>query len=129
MHKTAPERSLLDLAAIAILALETAVVAVIAVGYVVYALLDAEFSGLGVALAVVAAIMAVGAGFFTWGYARRRRFALGGALTWQLMQASVGVWLLGSNPVLGVSLLVAAVVVTVAVMRRQAALGASDPLP
>ena len=127
MHKTAPGRSLLDLAAIVILALETAVVAVIAVGYVVYALLDAEFSGLGVALAVVAAIMAVGAGFFTWGYARRRRFALGGALTWQLMQASVGVWVMGAQPVLGVALVATAAVVVAAVLRRQAAQGAQEP--
>ena len=126
MHKPQPARSVLDVVAIAILGLETALVGVIAVGYVVYALLDSEFSGLGVSLAVVAAIMATGAGFFTWGYARRRRFALGGAMTWQLMQASVGVWLVGTRPVPGVALLLCAVIVAVAVMRRQSALGAEE---
>lgn len=124
MDKSRPDRAVLDLIAVAILGLETALVAVIAVGYVVYALLDRSFSGLGVALAGVAAIMATGVGFFTWGFARRRRFALGGALTWQLMQASVGVWLLGTQPVLGSLLLASAAIVAVAVLRRQAAQGA-----
>ncbi len=124
MDKSRPDRAVLDLIAVAILGLETALVAVIAVGYVVYALLDRSFSGLGVALAGVAAIMATGVGFFTWGFARRRRFALGGALTWQLMQASVGVWLLGTQPLLGSLLLASAAIVAVAVLRRQAAQGA-----
>ena len=85
-----------------------------------------RFTGLGLSIAAVAAILAVGLGLFTRGFAKRRRFALGGAMTWQLMQASVGVWLLGAFPVVGALLIVAAVIVAVAVFKRQAALGRQE---
>ena len=126
MHKQAGAVALLDLAAVALLGLETALMGLFAIGYVVYALLDSDFTGLGASLAAVAAIMAAGIGLFTWGFARRRRFALSGALTWQLMQASVGVWALAMRPAAGVALIASAGVVTAAVLRRQAAYGASS---
>ena len=126
MHKSRGATALVDAVALVILAAETALVAVIALGYVAYSLIDRSFTGLGLSIAAVAAILAVGLGLFTRGFARRRRFALGGAMTWQLMQASVGVWLLGSFPVLGAGLIAAAVVVAVAVFKRQAALGRQD---
>jgi hypothetical protein len=115
-----------DAVALAILGAETALVAVIAVGYVAYALIDRSFSGLGLALAAVAALLAAGLGIFTRGFVQRRRFALGGAMTWQLMQASVGVWLVGTFPVVGALLIASAAVVVFAVFRRQAALGRDD---
>jgi|GEM_PF-899257 len=124
MHKAKSAAGLLDVSALVILGLETALVAVIAVGYAAYALFERSFSGLGWSLAAVAAILAVGLGLFTRGFAQRRRFALGGAMTWQLMQASVGVWVLGTLPVVGAALIATAAVVGVAVVKRQAALGA-----
>jgi uncharacterized membrane protein len=123
MHKSSSATALVDAIALAILVIETALVGVIAVGYVVYSLLDRSFSGLGLSIAAVAAILAAGLGIFTRGFAKRRRFALGGAMTWQLMQASVGVWIFGAFPVVGALLIAAAVIVVVAVFRRQAALG------
>ena len=126
MHKSGNTTALMDAVALAILVAETALVAVIALGYVAYALMDRSFSGLGLSLAAVAAILAVGLGLFTRGFAKRRRFALGGAMTWQLMQASVGVWLLGTFPVFGAMLIATAVIVAAAVFKRQAALGRQE---
>ncbi|NYI40774.1 hypothetical protein [Demequina lutea] len=126
MHKSRSATALVDAVALVILVAETALVAVIAVGYVAYALMDRSFSGLGLSLAAVAAILAAGLGLFTRGFAKRRRFALGGAMTWQLMQASVGVWLLGAFPIVGALLIAAAVMVAVAVFKRQAALGRQE---
>lgn len=126
MHKTRSGTAVVDAAALVILVAETALVAVIAVGYAAYALIDRSFSGLGVSLAAVAAILAAGLGMFTRGFAQRRRYALGGAMTWQLMQASVGVWLLGTLPVVGGALIATAVVVAIAVFKRQASLGRED---
>jgi len=127
MRKTGGAAAWVDVAALVILAAETALVALISVGYVAYALIERSFSGLGWSLAAVAAILAAGLAAFTRGFAQRRRYALGGAMTWQLMQASVGVWLLGTLPVVGALLIVCAAVVAVAVVRRQSALG--DPAP
>jgi len=124
MHKRTRPAAVLDTAALVVLGAETALVGVIAVGYAAYALLERSFSGLGWSLAGVAAVLAVGLGMFTRGFALRRRYALGGAMTWQLMQVSVGVWLAGSLPVAGVALIVSAVLVAVAVFKRQAAWGA-----
>jgi uncharacterized membrane protein len=126
MHKSSSATALVDAVALVILGLETALVAVIAVGYVAYSLIDGSFSGLGLSIAAVAAILAAGLGIFTRGFAKRRRFALGGAMTWQLMQASVGVWIFGAFPVVGALLIVAAVIVVVAVFRRQSALGRQE---
>lgn len=123
MHKPRGSAAVVDRAALVILALETVLMAVISVGYAAYALIERTFSGLGWSLAGVAAILAVGMALFTRGFAQRKRYALGGALTWQLMQASVGVWVLGTLPVVGVALIVTAVVVVIAVVKRQSALG------
>lgn len=123
MHKPRGAYAVLDAIALIVLALETLAVATIAVGYVVYALLERDFSGLGWSLAGVAAVMAVGLGIFTWGFAGNKRFALGGVVTWQLMQASVGVWILGSAAPVAVALIIAAALVTWSAVRRQAALG------
>ncbi len=123
-------RGLLDLVALMILVLETAATSLAAVGYGVYALLDSEDPGLAAALGGVLAVFAVGVGAFSWGFAKRRRFALSGALAWQLMQASVGVWLFTVWPLVGAVLILCAAVVAVAVVRRQSAYGkdgAPDP--
>ncbi len=126
MRKRTSATALVDGVALVILVAETALVAVISIGYAAYALMDRSFSGLGLSLAAVAAILAAGLGLFTRGFAKRRRFALGGAMTWQLMQASVGVWLLGTFPVFGALLIAAALIVAVAVFKRQAALGRQE---
>lgn len=123
MDKPQRTGAVLDLLALVILVLETVAISFAAVGYGVYALLGSENPGMAAALGGVMAIFAVGVGAFSWGFARRRRFALSGALAWQLMQASVGVWLLASWPVVGTVLILLATVVTVAVARRQAAYG------
>lgn len=127
MHNPEKPTGILDVAALVILVAETALVGVIAVGYAVYSLVDRSFTGLGLALAAVAAILAAALALFTRGFAQRRRFALGGAMTWQLMQASVGVWLLGTFAVFGAALIATAVLVAVAVFKRQSALGRTEP--
>jgi non-ribosomal peptide synthetase component F len=130
MRKPLGASGVLDLVALAILVLETVATAFAAIGYLVYALLDSEDPTMAAALGGVMAIFAAGVGAFTWGFAKRRRFALSGALAWQLMQASVGVWLLTVWPLVGAILILLAAVVTVAVVRRQADYGtpgASDP--
>lgn len=120
-RRTAP--AILDAAALVILVVETVATALVAVGYGVYALLDSDNPTMAAALGVVMAIFAAGIGAFTWGFAKRRRFALSGALAWQLMQASVGVWLMTTVPAVGAALILVAVVVAVAVVRRQASYG------
>lgn len=127
MHKPQGFFGVLDLIALAILVLETVATAFVAVGYGIYALLDSENPGMAAALGGVMAVFAFGVGAFSWGFARRRRFALSGALAWQLMQASVGVWLITVWPLVGVTLILLAAVVTVAVVRRQAAYGTTGP--
>lgn len=115
--------AILDLVALVILVVETVATALVAVGYGVYALLDSDNPTMAAALGGVMAVFAIGIGAFTWGFAKRRRFALSGALAWQLMQASVGVWLMTSVPAAGAALIVLALVVAVAAVRRQAAYG------
>ncbi len=128
MHKTPRSWAVLDLVALVVLTLETVAASLMAVGYGVYALLGSENPGMAAALGGVMAVFAAGVGVFTWGFARRRRFALSGALAWQLMQASVGVWLLTVWPLVAVALIVAAAVVTAAVVRRLADYGRSGAL-
>lgn len=123
MHKPRALSAVLDLIALAILILETLATAFLAVGYGIYALLDSQDPGMAAALGGVMAVFALGVGAFSWGFAKRRRFALSGALAWQLMQASVGVWLITAWPLVGTALILLAAVVTVAVVRRQAAYG------
>ncbi|PKQ17815.1 MAG: hypothetical protein CVT68_06580 [Actinobacteria bacterium HGW-Actinobacteria-8] len=123
MRKPQGKSAVLDLIALAILILETLATAFVAVGYLIYALLDSQDSAMAVALGGVMAVFALGVGAFSWGFARRRRFALSGALAWQLMQASVGVWLITAWPLVGVVLILLAAVVPVAVVRRQTAYG------
>ncbi len=108
----------LDGVALVLLVLETVATFAIASGYVVYALLDDEMSSLGGALAAVIAVMGAGLGIFTWGYARNKRFALGGVITWQLMQLSVGVSVFPALPAAGIPLILSAIIVTWAAMRR-----------
>ncbi len=127
MRKPQRVSGVLDLFAVAILVLETVATAFAAVGYGVYALLDSDNPAMAASLGGVMAVFAIGVGAFSWGFARRRRFALSGALAWQLMQASVGVWLFSDWPVVGAVLILLAAVVTVAVVRRQAAYGATGP--
>ena len=127
MHNSKRADVATDVAALVILSAETCLVAVIAVGYVAYALIDQSFSGLGLSLAAIAAILAAALGLFTRGFAQRKRFALGGAMTWQLMQVSVGVWLLGTRPLVGVPLILTALIVAFAVLKRQSALGRLEP--
>ncbi|MCB2412092.1 hypothetical protein LGT39_04415 [Demequina sp. TTPB684] len=126
MNKNERVSSVLDLVARVLLVVETLIAAFMAVGYALYALLDADDRALSAALAGVMAVFAAGLAAFAWGYAKRRRFALSGALAWQLMQASVGVWLLSVWPAVGGALLVLAAIVTLAVIRRLAAYGASE---
>src|SRR5690554_5962070 len=81
----------LDVIALVLLVIETVAALAISVGYAVYALLDDGMCGLAVARAMVVGVMAVGLALVRWGFARRKHFALGGVVTWQLMQLSVGV--------------------------------------
>ncbi len=127
MHKARGFSATLDLIALVILVLETLATAFVAVGYGIYALLDSENPGMAAALGGVMAVFALGVGAFSWGFAKRRRFALSGALAWQLMQASVGVWLITAWPLVGASLILLAAVVTAAVVRRLAAYGSTRP--
>lgn len=123
MHKPQGFSGVIDRLALAILVLETLVITFVAVGYGIYALVDNQNPGMAAALGGVFAVFAFGLGAFSWGFARHRRFALSGALAWQLMQASVGVWLITAWPLVGAALIVLAAVVTVAVVRRLASYG------
>lgn len=118
MDKTPRAWLSLDGIALVLLVLETVATFAVASGYVVYALLDDEMSGLGVALAAVIAVMGAGLGVFTWGYARDKRFALGGVITWQLMQLSVGVSVFPAVPAAAIPLILSAIIVGWAAMRR-----------
>lgn len=126
MHISPQVSRVLDLVALAILVLETVATAFAAVGYGIYALLDSQNPGMAAALGAVMAVFAIGVGAFSWGFAKGRRFALSGALAWQLMQASVGVWLVTVAPLVGVGLIILAVIVGFAVVRRQSAYGTTD---
>lgn len=127
MHTPREASAALDVAATVGLILETLVVTLIGVGYVVYALFGGVSSGLAWSLAGIAILMGSALAALTWGWVRRKRFALGGALTWQLMQGCVAVWLMGTQPWWALVLLVVALVTGAAVLRRHAALAKQEP--
>jgi hypothetical protein len=122
VEKLSPSAAILDLAARIILVLETLLMATITAAYVAYALLDEESGRFLWGAAVVCALFTVGIAWVAWGFNKGKRFALGAAFAWQLMQVSAGVWLLGSNPAVGAALLATAAIVAFAVMRRVARL-------
>jgi len=126
MNKRRPVLSRLDRFALILLAAEVTATLAIAVGYVVYGLLDHEFTKFGWMLAAAAALMGAGLAVATWGFARHKRFALGAVVTWQLMQLSVGVSVFSALPIVAVVLIVAAIVIAWAVMRRQNALARAE---
>lgn len=128
MNKSSASRGILSTVATVLLGLEATLMAVFAVGYVVYALVDDSFTRLGLGLAVVFALFAAGLVATTLGFARGKRFAFSAAVTWQLMQASVAVWLMSSQPAAAVALLAAAIVVGFAAMRAASRWAAGDPL-
>ena len=115
-------RTVLDLAARVALVLEAVLMAVVTVAYGAYAVLDQGAGRFYWGAVVVSALLTAGIGAVAWGFFTGRRFALGGAFAWQLLQGAAGVWLFGTMPALAVALLVASVIVAAAVMRRLAAL-------
>lgn len=100
--------------------------AVVTVLYGSYAVLDQGGERFLWGAAVVSALLTAGMAAVTWGFATRRRFAHGAAFAWQLLQGAAGVWLLGTLTWLGGGLIVAAIVVAVAVMRRVATMPRLD---
>ena len=115
-------RTPLDVVARVIVVLEAVLMAVITAAYVAYAILDEASGRFLWGAAVVCALFTAGMVAVAWGFNKGKRFALGAAFAWQLMQVSAGVWLLGSNPAVGIPLLVAAGIVAAAVMKRVARL-------
>jgi len=112
----------LDLVARVALVLEALLMAGVATMYGIYAAFDESGERFLWGATVVSAMLAIGVGLVAWGFAKGRRFALGGAFAWQLLQLAIGAWLLGTATGLGVALIVTAVLVMVAVMRRVGAL-------
>ena len=122
MEETSKRGSVLDRAAGLVLALEAVLFAVITVLYGSYAVLGQGGERFLWGATAVCAIITAGVAFVVWGFWARRRFALGGAFALQLLAGAGGVWLIGTMPWLGAGLIVGAIVVAIAVMRRVAAL-------
>lgn len=122
MNKNASRARPLDAVAAVLLVLETLYVAFLATAYGLYAVQEVSSRRLYTGVAVVGALLAIGVAAVTWGWVRRRRFATSAALSWQLLQLSLGVWVLGASPLAGLVMIGAAIVVAVAALKRHAAL-------
>jgi hypothetical protein len=122
VESTSARVGVLDRVATALLALETVLMAAVTALYGSYAVLDQGGERFLWGATVVSALLTVGIGVVTWGFWTRRRFSHGAAFAWQLLQGAAGVWLVGTMPWLGAALIVAAIVVAVAVMRRIASM-------
>ena len=129
VSKTAVPRTLIDLLARIALVLEALLMVVVTAGYGLYAVLDEGAGRFYWGAVVVSALLAAGLGAVAWGFATGRRFALGGAFAWQLLQGAAGVWLFGTMPALAVALVIAAIIVAAAVMRRLAGLPRTQEEP
>lgn len=129
VDKTTLPRTPLDFLARVIVALEAVLMAAITAAYASYAVLDPESGRFLWGAFVICAIFTAGMAAVAWGFSKGKRFALGSAFLWQLMQVSAGVWLLGSNPAVGIPLLVSAGIVGAAIMKRVARLpGQADDM-
>lgn len=118
MNKRAPQRDALDWAATVSLGLESLLMVAVAWGYADSAIKTVGAERFLWGAAVVSLIFAIALGFITWGYYQGRRGALGAAFAWQLLQAAAVTWLMKSWPELSFGLLVTAVLVAWAVIRR-----------
>lgn len=107
-----------DVIALVIIVLEAILAAVLGFGYAFYAVADERLARLGWGLAVVLAILAAAMFAVAYAWAKSRRWATGAALSWQLMQASMGVWFFGADALVGLALLLSAAVVGFAAVRR-----------
>lgn len=116
----------LEATALVLLSLETIVTALLTVGYALYAIEATESTRLYWGVTAVMAMFTAGLAFTSWGWVRRKRFAPSAALTWQLLQLSLGVWVLGANVAVGLVMVTAAAVIVVAAMRRYASLAGAN---
>lgn len=108
----------LDFAARILLVLEALLTAFITSRYAIYAVFDESGTRFLWGAAVVSGLLTIGVAVVAWGFVAGKRFALGAAFAWQLFMGAAGVWLLGTLPVLGVALIVAALTIAFAVARR-----------
>jgi hypothetical protein len=122
VNETRPGTSMLDRAAGVVLAFEAVLLAVITVTYGAYAALNQGGERFLWGATIVCATFTAGIVAVVWGFWTKRRFAHGGAFATQLLVGAGGVWLIGTMPWLGAALIVGAVVVAIAVMRRLASL-------
>ena len=121
-----------DVIALVVIVLEATLAAVLGFGYAFYAVADERLARLGWGLAAVLAILAAARFAVAYAWARSRRWATGAALSWQLMQASMGVWFFGADAIVGLSLLLTAALVGLAAVRRHlkwAASGRQEQAP
>lgn len=113
----------MDILAVIIVTFEAIALALAGAGYVVYALVgDPVNRGAMAVLGALALLMAAGIGAAARGWWQSQRWARSVALTWQILQAAVGLYYLleypgGGARALGTVLIVASAVVTVAVVR------------
>lgn len=122
MDKKAVRLRPLEVIAGTLLALETLYVAFLATAYGIYAFNEESARRFYLGVCVVGLLLALGLAIATWGWWGSKRFATSAALTWQLLQLSLGVWVLGASPLAGVALIAGAVVVGLAALKRHAAL-------
>lgn len=118
MNKQGVLWRVIDAFALVIIVLEAILAAVLGFGYAFYAVADERLARLGWGLAVVLAILAAAMFAVAYAWARSKRWATGAALSWQLMQASMGVWFFGADALVGSLLLITAAVVGFAAVRR-----------
>lgn len=122
VNKALKRMSVLDTVATVCLAAEVVTLIVLTVSYSTYAINTDGAQRFLWGAAAVCLLFALGLAFVTWGFYKGRRFALGAAFAWQLLQVAAVSWLLGSAPWIAGALLVMAVVVAAAVMKRVASL-------
>jgi hypothetical protein len=87
---------------------------------------DQEEPGAAIALAVVVLVIGAGLAFCARGVAHGLRWSRGPVLTWQLLQAGVGMPVSTAQPLVGVPLLAVAIVVGVLIAGRQVITQPSD---
>lgn len=126
VNKNSPSLSILDRLAVVSLGLETITMVAVAWFYADSALNTSGAERFLWGAAVVSLLFGLALAFVTWGFYQGRRFALGAAFAWQLLQAAAVTWLMASWPELSFGLLVTAAIVAWAVIRRVAQLPPRD---
>lgn len=102
----------------AALALEALAAAIAGGAYIVFGLAaESAHRAFSLSVAALAFALALALGAAAWGLWHRRRWAASLSLTWQVIQAAVGVYVFSTHPAAALALIVIAVIAAAGTLR------------